>query len=336
MGKESSAPAPDPRLTDAQIESMGYQNQLIQRLIDNSDELLPLQREQMRFGLDAARTAFDQSQDDRQWTLGRRGALSGLQDRLVSDASTFDTEGRRQELAAEAMGDVNQAFDNTRQQGMRTMARMGVNPNDGRMGAFNQQNNQAQALATATAANKVRQAARAEGYQLTDRATNALAGYPAMGMQATQAGAGYGTSGLGMANQGLAGMNSGYGAAGGLAGQMGANATNMWGQQATYHTNNRSQDTLGGLLGGAGGLAMGLSRWSDRRLKTNIEPVGRHAGTGLTIYEFSYIGDPEGRRFEGVMADEVERVVPEAVHEDLFGYRMVDYGLLGIEMKEVA
>lgn len=253
MGKSSDAPAPDPRLTEAQIRSIDKQGLFMDKIMANSDAMLPLQQEQMQWGLDTARQAWDQTQADREWMLNRRGALSGLQDRLVQDANTFNTEARRQELAGEALGDVNQAFDSVRGQGLRTMARMGINPNDGRMMSFNNQTGNAQALAMATAANKVRQAARAEGMAMTDRATNALAGYPAMGMQATQAGAGYGSAGLGLANAGLAGMNSGYGAGGMLAGQMGANATNMWSAQSKAYQ--AAQDSDNQLLGAGLGMA---------------------------------------------------------------------------------
>ena len=36
--------------------------------------------------------------------------MSDLQDKLVSDAGTFNTEGRANELAGKAMADVNQGF----------------------------------------------------------------------------------------------------------------------------------------------------------------------------------------------------------------------------------
>lgn len=257
MGKQSDMPAPDPRLIDAQIDSLGRQGKLIDTIVANSDSMLPLQREQMQFGLDAARTAFGQAQDDREWMLGRRGKLAGLQDRLVQDAATFNTEDRRAQLAAEAMGDASQAFGNAREQGIRAMSRMGVNPNDGRMAAFNQQHAAQQALAMSTAANKVRQAARMEGMAMTDRATNALAGYPAMGMQATQAGAGYGAAGLGIANQGLAGMNSGYGMGLQGASAMGNSAANMWGTQANAHNqaNAASGQEAGAAIGALGTVA---------------------------------------------------------------------------------
>lgn len=247
MGKESDTPPPDPRLIEAQIRSLDTQGRAIDRILAQSEEMLPLQREQLQFGLDSARLAQQQANEDRAWMLTRRGALGGMQDRMVQDAQTFNTEDRREQLAGQAMGDATQAFSNARSQGMRTMARMGINPNDGRMSAFNQQQSAAQALAMSTAANKVREAARSEGFQLTDRAHNALAGYPAMGMQATGAAAGYGASGLALANQGLAGMTSGYGAAVQGASAMGNSAANMYGTQANAY--NQAQSGAGAEAG---------------------------------------------------------------------------------------
>lgn len=251
--KGSSAPPPDPRLVEAQIKSMGIQDEAIQGIMENTRTLQPLQAEQMRLGIDAARRAQDESSADREWMLGRRNLLSGMQDRLIDDASSFNTEDRRAQLAGQALGDVNQAFSNARDQGGRSLARMGVNPNDGKFAAMQNQTGIAQAAAMAGAANKAREAARQEGYALTDRASNALAGYPAMGMQATGAGAGYGMAGLNVANQGLAGLNGGFGAAGTMAGQMGANATGMFNAQAQYKTaaDRAAADAnpLGALLG---------------------------------------------------------------------------------------
>ena len=88
--KSSSAPAPDPRLIDAQIRSMGYQDAAIQRIMQQSDEILPIQREQMQFGLDAQRTAWEQSQQDRQWTLGKRNQLDAAQAPLLEEARNFN------------------------------------------------------------------------------------------------------------------------------------------------------------------------------------------------------------------------------------------------------
>jgi hypothetical protein len=254
----SNAPAPDPALIAAQIKSMGIQDDAIMRVLANSEELQPLQREQMQFGLDSSRTAYNESKDDRNWMLDRRGALSTLQDTQISDARTFNTQQRQDELAGAAIGDVTQGFSSARGQQNRGLARMGIDPNSGRSLAMGNQMSIAQAAAQAGAANKTRQAARMEGMALSDRASNALAGYPAMGMAATGAGAGYGAAGLSTVNAGLAGMNSGYGAAGTIAGQMGSNATGMYGAQANYKNNQdqiaASNDPWSSILGAATGV----------------------------------------------------------------------------------
>lgn len=259
----SDVAAPDPRLVEAQIRSMGIQDDMIQRIVANAEAMQPLQQEQMQFGLDSARTAFDQSQQDRDWMLARRGVLSGLQDQLVTDAQAFNTEARREELAGTAAADVRQGFGAARDAATRQMARTGVNPASGRFASMIGQMGVQEALAEAGAKNAARSQARQEGYALTDRATNALAGYPAMGMQATGAGAQYGTAGITLANQGLAGMNSGYGSAAQIAAQMGVGATNMYGQQAGFKN---SQDKLaqdnGGLFGALGILGgAAIKKW---------------------------------------------------------------------------
>ena len=78
-------------------------------------------------------------------------------------------------------------------------------------------------------------------------------------------------------------------------------------------------------------------RPSDRALKENIVRVGTHpAGFGLYLFDYK----PEfreaagvGRQF-GVMADEVEAVLPQAMVMHTDGYKRVDYALLGIDLAE--
>lgn len=72
---------------------------------------------------------------------------------------------------------------------------------------------------------------------------------------------------------------------------------------------------------------------SERRVKENIIRIGTHP-LGIGLYLFDY--KPEyrekwgyGQQF-GVMVDEVEKVMPEAVSVHPDGYKMVDYGMLGI------
>jgi hypothetical protein len=65
----------------------------------------------------------------------------------------------------------------------------------------------------------------------------------------------------------------------------------------------------------------GAAMMSDKRLKTNIKPVGKTDG-GLTIYTYNYVwGGPTQM---GVMAQEVEQQDPSAVVE-IAGYKAVDY-----------
>jgi hypothetical protein len=81
---------------------------------------------------------------------------------------------------------------------------------------------------------------------------------------------------------------------------------------------------------GAAGSAAGAS---DRRLKQDIARVGTYAN-GLPQYEFAYRADPTVR-YRGVMADEAEKFMPDAVVTGPDGYQRVNYALLGIEMEKV-
>jgi len=78
-----------------------------------------------------------------------------------------------------------------------------------------------------------------------------------------------------------------------------------------------------GAIGGAAGTALSGTSFSDIRLKSKIVRVGTHP-LGIGIYEY----DIDGRRERGVIAQEVERVLPSAVIEHSNGYKMVDYGAL--------
>jgi hypothetical protein len=91
-------------------------------------------------------------------------------------------------------------------------------------------------------------------------------------------------------------------------------------QQAS---NNRTSGLYG--LGAAAMTALPfLLTMSDKRLKENIEKVGRLPG-GPNLYEYEFKGDPNDTREIGVMAQEVERTQPDAVVKDASGYRKVNY-----------
>lgn len=76
-------------------------------------------------------------------------------------------------------------------------------------------------------------------------------------------------------------------------------------------------------------------RPSDRITKERIVRIGDHP-LGIGLYLFDYRPGyraiwGHGRRF-GVMADEVETVMPNAVSTHPGGYRTVDYAMLGLSL----
>ncbi|MGB7241270.1 MAG: tail fiber domain-containing protein [Sulfitobacter sp.] len=82
----------------------------------------------------------------------------------------------------------------------------------------------------------------------------------------------------------------------------------------------------GGLMGGLFGLAGSLggaavSKWSDIRLKENISRVGT-LDNGLPVFLYRYKSG--GPMHIGVMAQDVEKVNPEAVQE-IGGFKAVNY-----------
>jgi hypothetical protein len=316
---------------------MDSQDRALNRILANSESMLPLQREVTQFALDSARQGVADSRADREWMLTRRSMLSGVQDRMANDATTFDANQRADVLARQAGADASIAIANARASSARDLARRGVMPGSGR--SDDTALVLGEAAVRAGASNNARRAARTEGYALTDRANNALAGYPAMSMQATGQGASMAAGGVNVVNSGVSGMNSGYGAAATVAGQMGANASSMFNAQAGFKNAQdqiaASSDPFNTILGAAAGAATTKFLPSDPRLKTGVVPVGRDERTGLGLYEFAYIGTTDGKRYRGVMADEVESKFPDAVSRDDLGFASVDYKRLGLEMVEV-
>ena len=85
--------------------------------------------------------------------------------------------------------------------------------------------------------------------------------------------------------------------------------------------------------GGDAGAHLSTGKTSDPAAKENVVRIGTHPA-GFGIYLFDYKADlrdahGHGRQF-GVMANEVEMVLPEAVMVRADGYRAVNYGMLGI------
>jgi hypothetical protein len=99
---------------------------------------------------------------------------------------------------------------------------------------------------------------------------------------------------------------------------------------AQQQANAQNNSAMGSTLGSLAGAGAYYYRGSDIRTKENIELVGR-LPNGLALYEFEYKPEFKDRklfghgRHRGVMAHDVEKVIPEAVMTLEDGYKVVDY-----------
>ena len=99
----------------------------------------------------------------------------------------------------------------------------------------------------------------------------------------------------------------------------------------TYGSVNALTLGMGGTIVDFMGIAMMGA--SERSLKERIVRIGTHPwGFGLYFFDYKlpYRNAWGHGRCFGVMADEVEQVVPEAVLVHPDGYRVVDYSMLRI------
>ena len=84
----------------------------------------------------------------------------------------------------------------------------------------------------------------------------------------------------------------------------------------------------GGFRGGGGGRGGG--RRSDMALKHDIVLLGR-LDNGVGFYRFAYNGS--NRAYVGVMAQEVQSVLPRAVVRGRDGYLRVFYDMIGVKFE---
>jgi hypothetical protein len=93
---------------------------------------------------------------------------------------------------------------------------------------------------------------------------------------------------------------------------------------------------FGGARFGGGGRSFarggfrGGGRRSDIRLKHDVALLG-YLDNGLGFYRFSYIGS--NKAYVGVVALEVQTVMPEAVERGPDGYLTVSYEKLGVKFR---
>ena len=108
-------------------------------------------------------------------------------------------------------------------------------------------------------------------------------------------------------------------------------------QQGAFDTSTYGSEIAGygakmKAIGDIGATVAPIIAASDIRLKKNIKYKYK-SKSGLNIYEYEYNWSPQ--RYTGVVAQEVKKVKPLAVSENIFGHMMVDYSQLDVSMERV-
>lgn len=174
----------------------------MQQQVDVGRDSYNLAREQQDFQLGLAR-----KYDDRFWSV-----QAPLEDQIVGEARRYDTEAERERMAGTARGDVEQAFAGARSGLRRDMGRMGLNPSDPKYFAMTRNLASDQALATANAMNKVREAAKQMGWAKRMDAAALGRNLPGFSGGSSQLALGWGGQGSDAAGAGLRGAVAGAGA----------------------------------------------------------------------------------------------------------------------------
>jgi len=265
-----------------------------------------------------------------------------MQDDIVRQANEYDTEANRERMAAEAIGDTKNAFAIKQQDDERKMQSYGINPTSGQFSGMRNANSVMEAATAASAATRTREAARQLGWAKKMDAIGLGSGV--FGNQATSTGLALNAGNqalmsgqIPMQNANMMGssMGSAYGGANAGWGQVGQLGVQKYNADVNAYEARVKADTtgsagFGNLVGTLGGAA--ISKYSDRRMKKDIQLIGQ-LDSGLNIYSFEYRDEfkdiaGEGKQI-GVMADEVEQLIPHAVTVMPNGYKAVNYGLVG-------
>jgi len=283
-------------------------------------DIMPLARRVAEQQMATQNELMQMGREDRQYQME---TFRPLEQGLVRDAERFSTEGFREQQARDAAAATGRAFGVMQDASARAAASRGVNPNSGAGMALQSQNMLGLSAQRANAMTGARNQAEQMGF--------------ARRMDVTGLG-----RGLGGAAQGAYGAATGAGSAG-INTSMAPGAQQMQGMQQAGQTMgniatgqagmyNAAQNRRGEMFGAV--LGAGATIFSDRRLKQNIELVGRDERTMLPLYEFEYING-SGRRFLGVMAQDVVESHPDMVFTMPDGFMAVNYAGLGLEMVEV-
>jgi hypothetical protein len=133
-----------------------------------------------------------------------------------------------------------------------------------------------------------------------------------------------GSNPAGAASVGSAGGSGGGGGSGGVSAPniMQAFENQYQGELANYNANVSSSNADTGALATLAAAFIA----SDKRLKTDIEPIGAKTPRGNALYTYRYnFQSKDQPKQVGVLAQEAEKITPDAVAKDQHGIRYVNY-----------
>lgn len=294
--------------------------------------ITPLLQQQNKSSMEAQgklNNLYDQNADQTKLAMDRY-KQNGIpaEDRYYGMVNRYSEPEEMERQAQAAKGDMGVAQAGQNANMMRQFSGLGIDPTSpaaqSAMADMAVQNTAAQAGAM----NRARSAARTLGMQLTSDAANFGRGGTSQALAFGQSASGNATGAFGVANQALAtgmqagnSVNQGYQTAMSGYGDIMGNYSKL----GAADIQAQSAGGFGQLVGQLGSAALSKAKFSDRRLKVNVEVVGQ-LPSGLYVYDFDYVWG--GERQRGVMAQEVMHVIPEAVIVGSDGYMSVDYEMV--------
>lgn len=311
-------PAPDPLIGQAARDNAALSKEMAgvardqlawnKARAEKQDPLLQKIAEQ-QIATSDVNTARSQDQWDQYKNL-----FQPVEERMVEDASNWDSDERKARMAAEAGADVTRSYQGAEASTNREMARMGVNPNSGRFLALNKESDIAQARDTAGAVNKARRDTETQGIALRKGAADFGRNMPSTGIAAD-------TAALNAGNSAVSGMATGAGinnaasntAANWYGGATSGNASagqiglGLYGQQVNAW--NMDQQNKAAAMQGFGQLA-GMAAFRMRRGGI----IGKRKPSGTARYYRSGLSSVRRRGYaEGGIIEGEGYMSPDAV-----------------------
>ena len=194
-------PRPDPAIGDAAKQ----QAQIAQAMSEIAKDQLAWEKDRAKVQDPLIEKIVNQQissgdanarRSEEQWKI-YRDLFAPVEERMVRDASDFDSQARQERTAAQAGATVARGYEGALASNLRAMERMGVNPNSGRFQSLTHEMNLSRAKDTAGAMNQARLNTELQGMALREGAAKFGRNMPNTGLAADSAALSAGNAGVG-------------------------------------------------------------------------------------------------------------------------------------------